>query len=91
MISWSYYGEQCWATLFGIQSILIYKLLFLFFVWAGAVFHAQAVMDFGDLMILGMAFPNIAGVLMLSRKVKADLDRYLERLAAGEFVRHDGR
>jgi AGCS family alanine or glycine:cation symporter len=91
MISWSYYGEQCWATLFGIRSILIYKLLFLCFVWAGAVFNAGAVMDFGDLMILGMAFPNIIGVLMLSGKVKADLDRYLERLAAGEFVRHDGK
>jgi AGCS family alanine or glycine:cation symporter len=89
MISWSYYGEQCWAALFGIRSILIYKLLFLFCVWAGAIFQARAVMDFGDLMILGMAFPNIAGVVMLSKKLKQELDRYLARLAAGEFVRHD--
>jgi len=87
MISWSYYGEQCWARLFGLRSILLYKLLFLVFVWAGAVFEAPAVLEFGDLMILGMAFPNIFGVVLLSGKVKADLDHYLERLRAGDFAR----
>jgi len=29
-------------------------------------------------------------MFMLSNKVKADLDHYLERLTAGEFVRRDG-
>jgi AGCS family alanine or glycine:cation symporter len=88
MISWSYYGEQCWVMLFGLQSVLIYKGVFLLFTWAGAVFAAEAVVEFGDLMILGMAFPNIAGVLMLTGKVKVDLDHYMRRLAAGEFVKH---
>ena len=87
MISWSYYGEQCWIHLFGIRSILGYKALFLLFAWAGAVFQAQAVLDFGDLMILGMAVPNIAGVVMLSGKVKTDLDSYLRNLAEGRFPR----
>ena len=35
-----------------------------------------------------MAFPNIAGVVLLAPLVKAELDRYLEKLTAGEFVRH---
>ncbi|MGH0036680.1 MAG: alanine/glycine:cation symporter family protein [Myxococcota bacterium] len=87
MISWSYYGEQSWFSLFGVRSILLYKLIFLLFAWAGAVFQAQAVLDFGDLMILGMAFPNILGVAMLSGKVKADLDDYMARLASGAFTR----
>jgi AGCS family alanine or glycine:cation symporter len=89
MISWSYYGEQCWASLFGLRSILVYKVLFLFCAWAGAVFSAQSVLDFGDLMILGMAFPNIAGVVLLSKKIKQSLDSYMDRLEAGEFVRHE--
>ena len=87
MISWSYYGEQCWARLFGTRSTLVYKLVFLLFAWAGAVFEPKAVLDFGDLMILGMAFPNIVGVVLLSGTVKRELDRYLARLAAGEFER----
>jgi AGCS family alanine or glycine:cation symporter len=85
MISWSYYGEQCWAMLFGARSVLSYKVVFLGFAWAGAMFSADAVIEFGDLMILGMAFPNIVGVVMLSGKIKADLDDYLERLASGEI------
>jgi len=38
-------------------------------------------------MILGMAFPNIIGIILLSGKVKSELDRYLGRLDAGEFER----
>ncbi|MEE8508450.1 MAG: alanine:cation symporter family protein, partial [Myxococcota bacterium] len=62
-------------------------LIFLLFAWAGAIFQAQAVLDFGDLMILGMAFPNILGVVMLSGKVRSELDHYLARLQNGEFPR----
>jgi AGCS family alanine or glycine:cation symporter len=87
MISWSYYGEQCWATLFGIRSILLYKVIFLAFTWTGAIFEAQAVIDFGDLMILGMAFPNLIGVVLLSGKIRAQLDDYWERLRAGKMQR----
>jgi AGCS family alanine or glycine:cation symporter len=87
MISWSYYGEQCWVNLFGIRSVLVYKFVFVLFTWAGAIFAAESVVEFGDLMILGMAFPNIAGVLLLSGKIKRDLDDYMRRLAAGEFPR----
>ncbi len=88
MISWSYYGEQCWVRLFGIGTILFYKGLFLLFVWLGAIFNASAVIDFGDAMILGMAFPNMFGVIVLSGRVKRELDTYLGKLRAGEFPRY---
>ena len=89
MISWSYYGERAWIFLFGDRSILAYQVCFLAFTFAGVVFqNATVVLDFGDLMILGMAFPNIAGLVLLAPMVKADLDDYLSRLSAGEFVRH---
>ncbi|MBW2498774.1 MAG: alanine:cation symporter family protein [Deltaproteobacteria bacterium] len=90
MISWSYYGEQSWLSLFGRQSLLAYQLAFLGFTFAGVIFQdATVVLDFGDLMILGMAFPNIAGVILLTDVIKADLDDYLDRLRAGLFVRHE--
>jgi AGCS family alanine or glycine:cation symporter len=89
MISWSYYGERCWERLFGHDSVMVYKLLFLAFTWAGAVFTADSVVDFGDLMILGMAFPNIAGVLILTPRLKRELDKYIEKLRAGRFTRYD--
>ncbi len=90
MISWSYYGEQCWARLFGIRTILLYKAIFLLFVWLGAIFQANAVIEFSDMMILGMAFPNLVGVMLLSGKVKRELDTYLGKLHDGQFTRHAG-
>jgi AGCS family alanine or glycine:cation symporter len=88
MISWSYYGEQCWVRLFGVRTILVYKGIFLLFVWLGAVFQADAVIEFGDMMILGMAFPNLVGVVLLSGRVKRELDSYLGKLQADEFQRY---
>jgi len=88
MISWSYYGEQCWAHLFGVRSILLYKLIFLIFTWLGAIFQATAVIDFGDMMILGMAFPNITGLVLLSGRLRAEYGSYWKRLRAGAFQRY---
>jgi len=79
MISWSYYGERCWAWLFGDGSSKIYKILFLFFTFLGSVITARNILDFSDLMILGMAFPNILGLLILSGTVKKELDDYKTR------------
>lgn len=84
-ISWSYYGERCWAYLFGDRATMSYRVVFLVFTFLGSVVSATEVLQFGDLMILGMAFPNLIGVLLLSGKVKRELDDYWARYRAGEF------
>ncbi|MEC9072098.1 MAG: alanine/glycine:cation symporter family protein, partial [Myxococcota bacterium] len=84
MISWSYYGERCWTWLFGDGSSMIYRFLFLVFTFLGSVITATNILDFSELMILGMAFPNILGVLLLSGLVRKDLDEYLGKLRSGE-------
>jgi AGCS family alanine or glycine:cation symporter len=83
MVSWSYYGERAWTYLFGPRVSLVYKLLFLVFVVLGSILKLSNVTDFSDLMILGMALPNIAGLYLLSGKVKSALDDYWERYSSG--------
>ncbi len=85
MISWSYYGERCWVWLFGESSSIFYKILFLVACFLGSVMTATNVLEFGDLMILGMAFPNVLGVVLLSGKVKHALNDYWAKYRAGEF------
>jgi alanine or glycine:cation symporter, AGCS family len=85
MISWSYYGERCWAYLFGDRSSTIYRLIFLCMVFLGSIVSSTNVLDLSDLMILGMAFPNILGVVLLSPKVKQELDEYWRQYKAGEL------
>lgn len=85
MISWSYYGERCWCYLFGDGTTRIYQVLFLVFTFLGSVITASNVLEFGDLMILGMAFPNLLGVLLLSGRIRQDLDSYWNKYKRGEF------
>jgi AGCS family alanine or glycine:cation symporter len=85
LISWSYYGERCWSLLFGRKTSMVYKIIFLGFVFLGSIITASNLKDFSDLMILSMAFPNILGVVLLSGKVRRALDDYWNRLKSGEI------
>jgi len=89
MISWSYYGERCWSRLFGSRTAIVYKALFLIFVFLGSIVTAANIKDFADLMILSMAFPNILGVALLSGQVRRKLDDYWRRLQSGEIHPYD--
>ena len=76
LISWSYYGERCWTALLGPRSSLAYKILFLVFTVLGSIVTAGNVLAFSDLAILGLALPNILGLILLSGKVRSELDKY---------------
>jgi len=89
MISWSYYGMRAWTYLFGKSKKMevVYKMLFLVFVVVGASISLGAVLDFSDMMILAMAFPNIIGLYILSGEVKTDLKGYWAKLKGGQLYR----
>jgi AGCS family alanine or glycine:cation symporter len=87
MIAWSYYGERCWVWLFGDRSSMSYRVLFLVFTFLGSVLTGTNILDFSDLMILGMAFPNLLGVILLSKKVRGAMDDYDGKLQSGEIKR----
>ncbi|WP_127018328.1 amino acid carrier protein [Flagellimonas beolgyonensis] len=89
MISWSYYGMRAWTYLFGKskRSEMVYKMLFLVFVVVGASVSLGAVLDFSDMMILAMSFPNIIGLYIMSGEVKMDLDSYLQKLKSNQLFK----
>lgn len=99
MISWSYYGLKGFDYLFGAWfekffgsrkiADTIYRLLFLVFIVIGASSSLGAVMDFSDMLILCMAFPNILGLLVLSPEIKKDLDVYMRKIKTGEIKKNN--
>ncbi|MEW6491291.1 MAG: alanine/glycine:cation symporter family protein [Cyanobacteriota bacterium] len=89
IISWSYYGERAWAYLFGEKTQIVFKVLYVIFVFIGVVVSLRTVVAFGDIMLLSMAFPNLLGCYILSTKVKAALDDYLDRLNNGEMLNYE--
>ncbi|MHC5067668.1 MAG: alanine/glycine:cation symporter family protein [Planctomycetota bacterium] len=85
MISWSYYGERCAEYLFGSKGILPYRIFYVSAVVLGPVLSMSAVIDFSDLMLLSMAFPNIIGMVILSGVVRSKLRDYEARYFKGEM------
>jgi AGCS family alanine or glycine:cation symporter len=90
MISWSYYGMKCWAYLFGERFWIkqSFNLLFVFCTVLGAVSSLGAVVEFSDMMILGMAFPNIIGLYIMRKEVRDDLRQYLLDLKEKKIIRY---
>jgi alanine or glycine:cation symporter, AGCS family len=87
IISWSYYGERAFIFIFGEKTSIIYKSVLLVVLFSGAITTSTNLMDFGDLMILGMSFPNLVGVYLLSGRVKTAIDEYAVMLKSGKIVR----
>lgn len=96
MISWSYYGLKGFDYLFGGLSekwlgsrkfsSVTFNLIFLACIVIGASSSITAVMDFSDMMILCMAFPNVIGLLILAPEVKADLKDYWKKYKSGQIL-----
>ena len=87
MISWSYYGFQGWAYLFGRTKRMeyTYKLLFCLFVVIGAAASLGSVIGFSDAMIFAMMVPNMIGLVILAPKVKEELSKYLKAIKPGKY------
>jgi AGCS family alanine or glycine:cation symporter len=84
MISWSYYGFQGWAYLFGRSKRMeyVYKVIFCIFVVIGAAASLGSVIGFSDAMVFAMMVPNMIGLVLLAPKVKEELKRYMDAIKA---------
>lgn len=77
MLGWSYYGEKCFAYLFGDRSILIYRIVFVVMVFVGAVAALELVWNFADMMNGLMAIPNLIALIALSGVDAAETKDFL--------------
>jgi alanine or glycine:cation symporter, AGCS family len=97
MISWSYYGLKGFDYLFGDLFLKVFKnknasrytyfVIFLMFIIIGSSSNLGSVIDFSDMMILSMAFPNILGLLILAPEVRQEMNIYFDDLKNGKIKR----
>ena len=71
IISWSYYGDRCVEYLAGVRAVIVYRTIYVIFVYFGAVLSLETVWAYGDMALGLMAVPNLTAVLLLSPKVVA--------------------
>lgn len=85
IISWSYYGDRAVEYLFGSAGVWPYRIVFVILVALGPFFSLDNVLDFSDMSLLSMAFPNIIGMIILSGIVAPKVKEYVDRLRSGEM------
>ena len=91
MISWCYYGERGWIYLLdhfgglGLRTVVIFRIAFIGFIVLGAVSELKHVVDFSDLLVVSMAFPNIVGSIVLAPRVLNKVRDYWNRYLSGEM------
>ncbi len=76
LIGWSYYGEKAIEYLLGGSAIKIFRVFFTIAVMIGATTSLAFVWNFSDLMNGLMAIPNLIGLLLLSKIIKQETERY---------------
>ncbi|MFQ5469931.1 MAG: alanine/glycine:cation symporter family protein [Gammaproteobacteria bacterium] len=66
ILGWSYYGERCAEYLFGVRSILYYRLLWLIALPIGAMGKLAVIWLLADVLNGLMALPNLIALVILS-------------------------
>ncbi|MDR1487262.1 MAG: sodium:alanine symporter family protein [Deltaproteobacteria bacterium] len=85
ILGWSYYGERCLYYLTESKlASLIYRFIFSFFVFLGAVAQLTLAWDISDLFNGAMAIPNLIGLVALSGVIVSQTKDFFERFLKPE-------
>jgi len=66
LLGWSFYGEKCAEYLFGVKSIIIFRILWIIAIPVGATFQLDSAWLVADTLNALMALPNLVALLLLS-------------------------
>ncbi|MBN3527344.1 alanine/glycine:cation symporter family protein [Paenibacillus apiarius] len=80
ILGWNYYGERCIVYLFGVKSILPYRIVFIVLIGLGAFIKLEAIWLLSDIANGLMALPNLVALLGLSGVVAAETRLYLKHM-----------
>ena len=78
-IAWSYYGDRSMTYLFGIRSVLPYRIVYSAIFFIAAVIDTSMVWLFSAITLALMALPNLFGILLLRRDMKQTVRDYWRR------------
>lgn len=83
MLTWNFYGEKSWEYLFGRKVVLPYRLVFLAFLYVGAVGGLQLIWSIADTLNGLMAAPNLVALILLAGVLVREKRQYLAGVRGG--------
>lgn len=75
-IAWSYYGDRAVTYLFGVNYVMIYRILFVVAFFFASFTDTTIVWNLSLLTVAFMAIPNLFGILILHRDMKSTVKEY---------------
>lgn len=81
-ISWSYYGGRAMTYLFGVESIIWYKVVYAIGFFVASFVDTTIIWVFSGITIALMTIPNLIGILVLHREVKTEVKSFWEEYAS---------
>ncbi|MDR0953030.1 MAG: amino acid carrier protein [Elusimicrobiota bacterium] len=79
IIGWAYYGEKFIEFLGGGKVIIPFRILWLGFMFLGAVAASRLVWSLVELFIALFAIPNLIMIFILRKDIFKETDKYLEK------------
>ena len=77
-IAWSYYGDRAMVYLFGVKSVIYYRIVYVLgFFWA-SFSDTTLIWNLAAVAIVLMTLPNLLGILLLRKDMKSTLRSYLD-------------
>lgn len=78
-IAWSYYGDRAMVYLFGVKSVIYYRMVYVAgFFWA-SFSDTTMIWNLAAVAIVLMTLPNLLGILLLRGEMKTSMQEYLAR------------
>ena len=75
-ISWSYYGGRAVTYLFGSKYVVVYRLIYVVGFFLASFTDTTIVWNLSYITIAIMTIPNLFGLLVLRKEIKATIDKY---------------
>lgn len=85
-ISWSYYGDRAVTFLWGSKYVGVYRVVYVIGFFLAAVVDTTIVWTFSGIAIALMTLPNLLGILLLRKDMKATVADYWKRFVPGKGI-----
>lgn len=85
-ISWSYYGDRSVTFLWGNKYVKYYRLVYVLGFFLAAIMDTTIIWTFSGIAIALMTLPNLIGILLLRKDMKATVADYWKRFVPGKGI-----
>jgi alanine or glycine:cation symporter, AGCS family len=82
MLTWNFYGEKSWEYIAGEKVVMPYRIIFLGFLFLGAIGALEVIWDIADTLNGLMAAPNLIALIALAGVLAQEKDTHMAAVAA---------